>query len=147
MPFEVGFLFKTVPERLFDFTLGDDAFSKKSGQELITSTSRGLKTSLSIDTPQLIKPLLEVIYNRNSYTGQEIVPYYQQKKAPGLQARPTTNYLVKEIAEFLNISPAKAEHFIRGYTGTLGGHVLSVIDVASRGATGEDEKSKKNNEF
>ena len=44
----------------------------------------------------------------------------------------------KEIAEFLNISPAKAEHFIRGYTGTLGGHVLSVIDVASRGATGED---------
>ena len=138
VPFEVGFLFKTVPERLFDFTLGDDAFSKKSGQELITSTGRGLKTSLSIDTPQLIKPLLEVIYNRNSYTGQEIVPYYQQKKAPGLQARPTTNYLVKEIAEFLNISPAKAEHFIRGYTGTLGGHVLSVIDVASRGATGED---------
>jgi len=138
VPFEVGFLFKTVPERLFDFTLGDDAFSKKSGQELITSTRRGLKTSLSIDTPQLIKPLLEVIYNRNSYTGQEIVPYYQQKKAPGLQARPTTNYLVKEIAEFLNISPAKAEHFIRGYTGTLGGHVLSVIDVASRGATGED---------
>ena len=138
VPFEVGFLFKTLPERFFDLTLGDDAFTKKETKEFLTSTGRGLKTSLSLDMPQLVKPLLEVINNRNSYTGQEIVPYYQQKKEPGLQSRPTSNYLVKQIAEYLNISPSKAEHFIRGYTGTLGGHVLNVIDVASRGATGED---------
>mgnify|MGYP003148747675 CR=1 FL=1 len=144
IPFEVGLLFKVIPERVFDMTLGDDAFTRKSVDEAIQSIGRGAQTSLNIPffQPgggfQLLKPISEVLNNRNTFTGQEIVPYYQQKKAPGLQARPTTNFLIKEIAEYFNISPAKVEHVIRGYTGTLGGHVLNLIDVTARGVTGED---------
>ena len=142
IPFEVGMLFKAIPERIFDMTMGDDAFTRKSVDEAITSTTRQLGTSLNIPffQPgggiQLIKPIAEVVNNRNTFTNTEIVPYYQQKKEPGLQSRPTTNEFARIIGEALNISPAKIEHIMRGYTGTLGGYVLTVIDAITRGATG-----------
>ena len=143
IPFEVGMLFKAIPERVFDLTLGDDAFSQKSVDELLTSTGRQLETSLNLPFIQpggglqILKPLAEAVSNRNSYTGQDIVPYYQLQREPGLQARTTTNQLAKEIGELFNISPAKIEHVLRGYTGTLGGYVLALADTLTRGATGE----------
>jgi len=143
IPFEVGFLFKVLPERFFDMTLGDDAFTRKSLNEASESISRGAGTSLSIPffQPggglQILKPISEALNNRNAFTGQEIVPYYQQKQEPGLQSRPSSNILIKNIAEYLNISPSKVEHVVRGYTGTLGGHALTVIDSTARLVTGE----------
>ena len=142
IPFEVGMLFKAIPERIFDMTLGDEAFTRKSVDEALTTTGRQLQTSLNIPffQPggglQLLKPISEVMNNRNTFTNTEIVPYYQQKKEAGLQSRATTNELAKVMGEFLNISPSKIEHVMRGYTGTLGGYVLSVVDTITRGATG-----------
>ena len=143
VPFEVGFLFKTIPERLFDMTLGDNAFTQASADEALTSFTRGLGTSLNLPIIggdigiQAIKPLQEAIINRNSFTGQDIIPYYQLKREPGYQARETTNVLAKGIGEALNISPAKIEHVMRGYTGTLGGYVIALSDTIARGVTGE----------
>ena len=142
IPFEVGMLFKAIPERVFDMTLGEDAFTRKSVDEALTTTTRQLQTSLNIPffQPggglQLLKPIAEVYNNKNTFTNTEIVPYYQQKKEAGLQSRATTNELAKVMGEFLNISPSKIEHVMRGYTGTLGGYVLTVIDTITRGATG-----------
>jgi len=142
IPFEVGMLFKAIPERIFDMTLGEDAFTRKSVDEALTTTTRQLQTSLNIPffQPggglQLLKPIAEVYNNKNTFTNTEIVPYYQQKKEAGLQSRATTNELAKVMGEFFNISPSKIEHVMRGYTGTLGGYVLTVIDTITRGATG-----------
>ena len=36
----------------------------------------------------------------------------------------------------MNISPMKIEHVLSGYTGTLGGYVLDIMDVFSRSVTG-----------
>ena len=142
IPFEVGMLFKAIPERVFDMTLGDDAFTKKSVDEALTSITRQLGTSANIPffQPgagfQILKPIAEVRANRNSFTNTEIVPYYQQKKEAGLQSRATTNEFARIMGEFLNISPAKIEHIMRGYTGTLGGYLLALVDTVTRGATG-----------
>ena len=142
IPFEVGMLFKAIPERIFDMTLGDEAFTRKSVDEALTTTSRQLQTSLNIPffQPggglQLLKPISEVMNNRNTFTNTEIVPYYQQKKEAGLQSRATTNELARVMGEFLNVSPSKIEHVVRGYTGTLGGYVLTAVDTITRGATG-----------
>ena len=142
IPFEVGMLFKAIPERVFDMTLGDEAFTRKSVDEALTSITRQLGTSANIPffQPgagfQILKPIAEVRANRNSFTNTEIVPYYQQKKEAGLQARATTNEFAKVMGEFLNISPAKIEHIMRGYTGTLGGYLLALVDTVTRGATG-----------
>ena len=143
IPFEVGMLFKAIPERIFDLTLGEDAFTQKSVNEALTTTTRQLGTSLNLPFVQpggglqILKPLAEAINNRNSYTGQDIVPYYQLQKEAGYQARPNTNQLAKTIGEAFNISPAKIEHVLRGYTGTLGGYVLALADTLTRTATGE----------
>ena len=142
IPFEVGMLFKAIPERVFDMTMGDDAFTRKSVDEALTSIERQVSTSFNIpflgpgSGIQLLKPIAEVMNNRNTFTDTEIVPYYQQQKEPGLQARATTNEFARILGESLNISPAKIEHIMRGYTGTLGGYVLAVIDTITRGATG-----------
>jgi hypothetical protein len=143
IPFEVGMLFKAIPERVFDLTLGDDAFSQASLDEFLTSTQRQLGTSANVPFIggdigiQALKPIVEAVTNRNSFTGQEIVPYYQLQREAGYQARESTNSLAKALGETLNISPAKIEHVIRGYTGTLGGYVLSATDSITRTATGQ----------
>ena len=143
IPFEVGMMFKAIPERVFDLTLGDDAFSQASFDEFLTSTQRQLGTSANVPFIggdigiQALKPIVEAVTNRNSFTGQEIVPYYQLKREAGYQAREGTNSLAKALGEALNISPAKIEHVIRGYTGTLGGYVLSATDSITRTATGQ----------
>ena len=143
IPFEVGMIFKAIPERVFDLTLGDDAFSQASFDEFLTSTQRQLGTSANIPVVggdigiQALKPIFEAVINRNSFTGQDIVPYYQLKREAGYQARESTNALAKALGEAMNISPARIEHVIRGYTGTLGGYVLSATDSITRTATGE----------
>jgi hypothetical protein len=143
IPFEVGMIFKAIPERVFDLTLGDDAFSQASFDEFLTSTKRQLGTSANIPVVggdigiQALKPIFEAVINRNSFTGQDIVPYYQLKREAGYQARESTNALAKALGEAMNISPARIEHVIRGYTGTLGGYVLSATDSITRTATGE----------
>ena len=137
IPFEVGMIFKTFPERFIDEFMG-----REIEPEPLTSVKRQLGTSAKLpffDAGlgfQLLKPFAEVYQNRNTFTNTEIVPYYQQKLESGLQSRRSTNELLRVIGETFNVSPAKLEHLFRGYTGTLGGYVLDVADVIARGVTG-----------
>ena len=65
------------------------------------------------------------------------MPYYKQGLLPAYQATERTNELARVIGEAFNISPAKLEHAMRGYTGTLGGsYVLLLADQATRQVTG-----------
>ena len=143
IPFEVGMIFKAIPERVLDVFVGEDALSNKAIGEARDSILRQLGTSANIPFLeagfgiQAIKPIAEVYLNRNSFTNTEIVPYYQLQLEPGLQARPGTNQLFKNVGETFNLSPIKIEHVFKGYTGTLGGYVLDVIDAVTRGVTGE----------
>jgi len=137
IPFEVGMIFKTFPERFIDEFMG-----REIEPEPLTSVKRQLGTSAKLPFFdgglgfQLLKPMAEVYQNKNTFTNTEIVPYYQQKLEAGLQARPSTNELLRVVGETFNVSPAKLEHLFRGYTGTLGGYVLDVADVTARGITG-----------
>jgi hypothetical protein len=138
IPFEIGMLFKAIPERLIDMAMGEDAVEKAP----LTSIRRQIGTSLSIPVLsgdigiQALKPLFEAVINRNSFTNTEIVPYYKLKEMPAYQARQSTNEVARLLGEALNISPIKIEHVLSGYTGTLGGYVLDIMDVFARGITG-----------
>ena len=141
IPFEIGMMFKALPERFIDLTLGEKVLGLKESVEKdpLESFRRQLGTSASLPSPadlQVFKPLYEVLVNRNSFTGTEIVPYYKLKREPGYQSSPQTNELFRVIGEAFNISPTKIEHVISGYTGTLGGYMLDVVDSLTRTATG-----------
>ena len=137
IPFEVGMLFKAIPERLIDEFLGRQV-EKSPGRSL----RRQFGTSADIPfvsgdvSIQAVKPLFEAVTNRNSWTNTEIVPYYKQKEMPAYQSRQSTNEIARLLGEFFNISPMKIEHVLQGYTGTLGGYLLSLMDVTARSVTG-----------
>ena len=136
IPFEVGMMFKALPERVVDMAWG------QVEKDPLKSMARQLGTSAKIPvfsgdiSVQAVKPLFEAITNRNSFTGTEIVPYYKLGLEKGYQANPQTNELARLIGEQLGISPMKIEYVLKGYTGTLGGYALSVIDSMVRTATG-----------
>ena len=144
IPFEVGMLFKAIPERLLDEATGALTQGERGGVEgnVLESIGRQVTTSTAIPffQPgmgfQLLKPIGEVLANRNTYTGTEIVPYYQLNLEKELQSRPSTNEFVRLLSEAFNVSPIQLEHILRGYGGTLGTYVLQLADVTARSVTG-----------
>jgi hypothetical protein len=136
--FEVGIITKVIPERLLDMFMADPI-------EQDPYKSFYLQANNSLNFPltqaglgiQLFKPLHEVIANRNDYTDSEIVPYHMLGLEPHLQAFTNTNEVSKQLGKFFDVSPLKIDHILNGYSGTLGGYVLSVMDMAVRMATGE----------
>ena len=126
IPFEVGLLFKTVPETIMAATLGD-----KTAPEVRETITRGVVSTLEINPlgAQAIAPIVEASLNHNFFTGRSIVPYYiDQKVTGGLQDSAGTTEMGKYIGQALNISPMKVDHVMFGYTGTIGGYVLNLAD-------------------
>ena len=136
IPFEVGFIFKTVPERALDL-----AFGRSNLQQTGKSLARGIVSTLKVDPLgfQISKPLLEVMNNKSSFTGNEIIPFYMKEGLdPQLQYTMQTTELARGIGKGLNISPMKIDYVMKGYGGTLGTYLLTMSDMAVRQATGRD---------
>jgi hypothetical protein len=72
IPFEVGTLFKTIPERIVRYSFGND-----TGKDLMDALYRATLTTLPINpvgyVPQTFKPMIEVMTNYNMFTGREII--------------------------------------------------------------------------
>ena len=128
-PFEIGFIFKTIPERLYHYFSGDQTY-----KQTVDAISRGVVTTLEFNVlgPQITKPMMEAMMNHSFYTGSSIVPWYLVDGPAEEQVRPGTNALATAIAGTFNTSPMKTEHVLRGYTGTIGGYILTVTDWAMR---------------
>jgi hypothetical protein len=138
IPFEVGLLFKTVPETIMAATIGE-----KTAPEVRETITRGIVSTLEINPlgAQAVAPIVEASLNHNFFTGRAIVPYYiDQKITGGLQDSAGTTEMGKYIGQALNISPMKVDHVMFGYTGTIGGYVLNLIDrgMKSEFVQGED---------
>ena len=136
IPFEVGVLYKVIPERTIDLALGESTID-----ETARSLIRQFSVTFKVDPLgfQAIKPIYEVLNNRSTYTGEAIVPYYmEQGLEPGLQSRYSTNEFARVIGESLNISPIKIEYIMRGYGGTIGTYILSLADSLTRTQTDRD---------
>jgi hypothetical protein len=144
IPFEIGMMFKAIPERFIDLVLGEKVLGIKESVEKDPFESIKRQFGQSANIPflsgdisiQAIKPIFEAVINRNSFTNNEIVPYYKLKREEGYQSSPQTNELARLIGEAINVSPTKIEHVLNGYSGTLGGYVLDIIDSLTRTATG-----------
>ncbi len=70
--------------------------------------------------------------NYNTFTQRPVVGYYMDQLDPELQAKQTTNELIRVVASSLGMSPIKLEHTIKGYTGSLGVYGLFLTDKLTR---------------
>jgi hypothetical protein len=135
IPFEIGAIFKTVPEIFLNFTFGDlDARGARD------SIVRQINNSTNIDLLgfQAIKPLVDVMRNRDSFTGKEIVPYWVNKSTEvSQQYDDRTTEISKYIGNLFNISPMKLDYLIGGYGGSLGTSLLLTANAAWEQASGD----------
>lgn len=131
IPFEVGLLFKTLPERMmrryYDVDVARD--TQQSLKRAVTST-------LAFNpVPQAVLPIAEVIANYDTFTGRAIIPpYMDERMAAEYQAKFGTNELARILGEATGISPIKIDHLMNGYLGTLGTYTLDAIDHVARDA-------------
>jgi hypothetical protein len=134
VPFEVGLIFKTIPERIFDTYPVAEVFGKTgqtSKRELTESVTRGVVSTLEINPfgMQLFAPIAEASLNYNFFTGGPVVPVYTSNNAiAGLLSRESNTEISKAIGKALNISPIKVDHVLYGYTGTIGSYIIDSVD-------------------
>jgi hypothetical protein len=125
IPFEVGVLFKVVPERLLELSFGND-----TGKDFSEAMVRNIKSSLFMDLmPQTFKPIYEVTTNYNFYTRRPIVGQGSEGLADVFQVGPGTSSFAEGLGKTLGFSPLKVDHLIKAYTGTIGMYAVDTIDL------------------
>lgn len=131
IPFEVGLLFKTIPERIMRRYYDVDV-----ARDTAQSLKRAVTSTLAFNpVPQAVLPIAEVIANYDTFTGRSIIPpYMDERMAAEYQAKFGTNELARILGEATGISPIKIDHLMNGYLGTLGTYTLDAIDHVARDA-------------
>ncbi len=131
IPFEVGVLFKVIPERIAALTFGDDTV-----KDFTSSMARNLLNTLSFNPiPQTFVPLVEATTNFSFFTMRPIVGQGMEGVAAPYQISPGTSRagqligeMTKGLPSSLQLSPMKVDAVIQGYTGTIGSYMSQLID-------------------
>jgi len=138
IPFEVGVLFKTMPERITAYALGND-----TGKDLRESTVRNLINTFAFNPiPQTVKPVFEAATNFSFFTMRPIVGQGMGDVAPEFQVGPGTSKVAEMLGRQLGMSPMKIDHVLKGYTGTMGTYMVDATDLVME-QFGDSAKANK----
>lgn len=137
-PFELGIIFGTIPERMLHAMVGN-----QTGEQLTGAVARGFFETLSFNpVPQFYQPIREVQANRDFFRDRPIEGMGDEGKLPEARYDDRTSAIGKALGQLtgptLGLSPKQLDHLVQGYTGTLGGYVLSMSTlIADMGEPGE----------
>ncbi|MEA4990884.1 hypothetical protein SDC9_16007 [bioreactor metagenome] len=156
-PFEQGVMFGSTLERATEFIL-DAAHDKYGSVEKARQEAfRGLGASmLDVSAPNLVPtafaPVIEAFANRSLPFDRPIIPKNREGLLPEYQYAPSTTELTKALSSFVGalppvgdmntFSPARAENYIRGWTGGMGMYALQLVDAMARKAGVVDDPVK-----
>lgn len=142
-PFEVGFIFGTVPERMMEQLITD-----KSGGVFASRVFAGIWDQLAFNPfPQAVRPLVEQVANKDFFRGTPIVGMGMDRKAPVDQFDARTSLTARAVASMMDSllspfmgktgadvlrSPKRLEHLVNGYFGGLGAFALGTSDMVLR---------------
>jgi hypothetical protein len=132
IPFEIGVLFKVIPERILGYTFGSD-----TGEDFLKSMARQLTSTLAFNPiPQAVMPVVETMTNFSFFTMRPIVGQGLEGLQPAYQVGPGTSRLAEALGEMtkgmakeLQVSPMKIDQLISGYTGTMGMYLMNLMDA------------------
>jgi len=143
IPYEVGFLFKTVPEVMWRYAAGTS-----SGKEVALSYLGGLLHNLptgGVPIPQAIRPALEVVTNFSFFTMRPIEgmgDIYKPVEMRGDRASEFAKILSSMGLSKLSLSPKQIDYLSRGYFAELGTFATEMADYAIYAARGESPPPK-----
>jgi hypothetical protein len=134
IPFELGYLFKSLPEAVFNLAAGDEKAKDALGGMLTL-----IGQSNPFQLPAAIKPLTEVALGK-SFFGGDIESSREKKILTSERYRETTTEAAKLLAQLTGneeirnltgregVSAISIDHLIRGYTGGLG---IALVQLAN----------------
>jgi hypothetical protein len=114
IPFEVGILFKAIPEALINVAFGDE-----TADNALKGMGKLLEQSNPFSFPTFIKPAVEIVLNR-SFFGGDIESTRELKLEKAERVRPGTTGTAALLGQAGILSPIQIDHLIRGYTGSAG---------------------------
>ena len=146
-PFEIGYMFASIPERMLDYfaqagvdlpVLGQiqnaspemgepgQAFGRAT-KEMAESTFEG-----TLPYPEIVSLPTQLAMNRDFFRDRPIVT--RPQLSPELQVTEETSAIARALAK-AGVSPEKTDFAIRNIFGTAGGEASKLVDIAAR-ATG-----------
>ena len=138
IPFEVGLIFKALPEAVLLMNKEDEDANKvlaALGGLAAMSSPVGVSTAV----PQAAKPVVEGVMNRSFYNGAEIESQREQELLPQERVRDKTSGVAKLLSGAIGavtetagyptkgVSPIMIDHLINGYTGGTGLAIAQMI--------------------
>lgn len=120
----LGTLICSLMERSLNWMYNKDAKSMKNVENLLSNQFPSL-------LPTTLLPFIETVSNHSFFTGNPIVPQYQEKLPDKLQSGPYTSGAAKYLGEKLDLSPRKIDHLLFGYTGNLGRALSNTADIVT----------------
>jgi hypothetical protein len=148
-PFEIGAV-ASIAERSLELMISDEMTPKRFGSRISDIVSNQLSMN---PTPQLVKPLIDLWANKDSFTGRPIEGMGMER----LRKEDRYNDRTKEVARFLGqiglpnpaqlmmgkydaLSPAQIDFMIRGYFSWLGTATTTALDYCIRPMLDRGEK-------
>lgn len=120
-------------------------WAKGKGGDVWSSIGSVLKSFSPIDNwggviPTAINPLVENAFNKDFYTGYDLVPEYKENYPKAYQDSSYTGPLYRFAGQKLNMSPAKIQNLVEGY----GGGMMRIADWGAGKILPDKYKSAKN---
>ena len=139
IPFEVGVIFKVLPERIAQLYVGKD-----TTKDFTDAMTRHFLSTFAFNPIfQTVLPIYEVKTNYSFFTQRPIIGKGLEDVAAPYQIGPSTSRVAEMIGKSVGYSPMKIDHLIKGYTGTIGGYMANVFDMIYDMNTNVPKASKR----
>jgi len=126
IPYEIGFLFKALPEAMVNTAFGDE-----KAKPALSALWKALGQSVPLDIPQALKPALEVRLGSSLFSG-DIESSREKEILPQYRYRTNSTEIAKMLGGVAGLSPIQIDYLIRGYTGGVGMAIAQMANVFLR---------------
>lgn len=134
-PFEIGAM-ATLAERTWERFFNPEM----TGKRYYNNVKALVLDSLSMNpVPQLVKPLVDLYANKNSFTGRPIETLGMERLKPQYRYTSGTSMAARALSTGTlgALSPVQYDHLIQGYFAWMGTMAVTLADVLARPATGQ----------
>ena len=114
-----------------------------NGKRFRAAVGKILSDQLAMNpVPQLVRPILDIYANKDSFTGRSIESMAMERLRPEYRYRSSTSLIARGASQAIGgaLSPVQIDHLVRGYFSSLGAFSVFIADEAVRSVSDEPER-------